>query len=87
MPDGRISQVRFESLAFLPWSYPASERLKRWFAYTPTLRGLPTVSLHHMCRLNAGSESDRRTDDGTAKCPESLIVDPKGRGSIEGFPQ
>ena len=25
-----------------------------------------------MCRLNAGSESGHRTDDGTAKCPESL---------------
>ena len=42
----------------------------------PFLRGLPTVSLHHMCRLNAGSESDRRTDDGTAKCPESLCPVP-----------
>ena len=35
IPDGRISQVRFETLAFPPWTYPASERLKRWFAYTP----------------------------------------------------
>ena len=36
IPDGRISQVRFETLAFLPWVYPASARLKRWFAYTPS---------------------------------------------------
>ena len=36
IPDSRISQVRFETLAFPPCSYPTSERLKRWFAYTPS---------------------------------------------------
>ena len=41
IPDGRISQVRFETLAFPPWAYPASERLKRWFAYTPPILVCP----------------------------------------------
>ena len=36
IPDSRISQVRFETLAFPPWAYPSSARLKRWFAYTPS---------------------------------------------------
>ena len=36
MPDGRISRVRFEALAFLPWAFPAWQGFKRWFAYAPT---------------------------------------------------
>jgi len=38
----------------------------------PGVTGLPTASLRLIRRLIAGSESDRRADDETAKCPESL---------------
>jgi hypothetical protein len=40
MPDGRISQVRFEVLAFGPRAFPFVVRFKRWFAYAPTTNGL-----------------------------------------------
>jgi hypothetical protein len=36
IPDGRFSQIRFETLACLPWSLPNLARLKRWFAYAST---------------------------------------------------
>jgi hypothetical protein len=35
IPDGRISQVRFETLACPPWAFPASAEFKRWHAYAP----------------------------------------------------
>ena len=35
IPDGRFSQVRFETLAFLPWAFPASRGVKRWYAGAP----------------------------------------------------
>jgi hypothetical protein len=40
MPDGRISQVRFEVLASRPGAFPFAARFKRWFAYAPTTNGL-----------------------------------------------
>src|ERR1700730_16524436 len=40
MPDGRISQVRFEVLAFRPRAFPFAARCKRWCAYAPTTNGL-----------------------------------------------
>src|ERR1019366_1271018 len=40
MPDGRISQVRFEVLASRPCAFPFVPRFKRWFAYAPTTNGL-----------------------------------------------
>jgi hypothetical protein len=33
IPDGRLSQVRFETLAFPPRAFPASAEFKRWYAY------------------------------------------------------
>src|SRR5215469_12220555 len=36
MPDGGISPVRFEVLAFPLEAFPSSPRFKRWFAYTLT---------------------------------------------------
>src|SRR5215813_5528915 len=36
MPDGGISPVRFEVLAFPLSAFLSSPRLKRWFAYTLT---------------------------------------------------
>jgi hypothetical protein len=35
IPDGQISRVRFETLAFLPQAFPSLERFKRWSVYTP----------------------------------------------------
>jgi len=46
MPDGRISQVRFEALAFLPWSFPSEMKFKCWCTYAPSSLGLTTVSTH-----------------------------------------
>jgi hypothetical protein len=36
MPDGRFSQVRFETLAFPPWAFPSLARFKRWFTFPST---------------------------------------------------
>jgi len=46
MPDGRISQVRLEALAFLPWSFPSEMKFKCWCTYAPSSLGLTTVSTH-----------------------------------------
>jgi len=35
IPDGRVSRVRFETLASLPWVFPSSPRVKRWFTCAP----------------------------------------------------
>src|SRR6516165_2142616 len=37
IPDGQISRVRFETLAFLPHAFPSLERFKRWSVYTPAI--------------------------------------------------
>ena len=37
IPDGQISRVRFETLAFLPQAFPSLERFKRWSVYTPAI--------------------------------------------------
>ena len=44
IPDGQISRVRFETLAFFRRPSQVVERLKRWFVYTPATPGLPTAS-------------------------------------------
>jgi hypothetical protein len=44
MPDGRISQVRFEALASRQGAFPFAARFKRWFAYAPSANGLLTAS-------------------------------------------
>jgi hypothetical protein len=73
MPDGRISQVRFEALAFLPWTFPSEMKFKCWCTYAPVFpwfdHGLdPPPGI----RLWVGSVPDPRADGGPAKCPESL---------------
>jgi len=40
MPDGRVSQVRFEALAFRPWAFPFVPRFKRWCTYAPSSKSL-----------------------------------------------
>ena len=37
IPDGQISRVRFETLAFLPKAFPRLERFKRWSVYAPAI--------------------------------------------------
>jgi len=51
MPDGRISQVRFEVLASRPGAFPFAARFKRWFAYAPTTNGLLSAEFHLLGRL------------------------------------
>ena len=44
IPDGQISRVRFETLAFFRRAFPSLERFKRWSVYTPGHSGLPSTS-------------------------------------------
>src|SRR5947208_2093317 len=46
IPDGRISQVRFETLAFLPWRVPSVSRGSSADSHTPRNRGLPIAWVH-----------------------------------------
>ena len=38
--------VRFEALAFLPWTFPNEMKFKCWCAYAPSSLGLTTASTH-----------------------------------------
>lgn len=38
--------VRFEALAFLPWSFPNEMKFKCWCTYAPSSPGLTTASTH-----------------------------------------
>jgi hypothetical protein len=82
MPDGRISQVRFEAWALRLCAFPFVPRFKRWCTYAPTSNGLRTA-LHLMRTVPVGSVSDHRAENGTTKCPESLCrrsaLPPSGR--------
>ena len=81
MPDCRISRVRFEALAFLPWAFPAWRGLSAgshtsrlpWFAHS--LVPLPR-------RLCASSVSDRRAARWNRQCRVPLPnggITPLGR--------
>src|SRR6516164_852770 len=73
--------VRFEALAFLPWTFPNEMKFKCWCTYAPSSPGLTTASTHLLARLMAGSVPDHRADGVPAKCPESLLphgCDPHG---------
>jgi hypothetical protein len=65
-----------ENLGLSSIGLPTFGEAKALVRIHPFLRGLPTASFHHMRRLNAGSVSDHRADDGTAKRPESLCPVP-----------
>src|SRR5271167_589329 len=41
MPDGQISRVRFEALAFLPWTFPAWRGLSAGSQSAPTFAVCP----------------------------------------------
>ena len=83
IPDGRVSRVRFETLACLPWVFPSSPRVKRWFTCAPVSVVYPQPRSASCAGFIAGSVSGRRADDETAKCPESLCpilaLPPSGR--------
>jgi len=72
IPDGRVSRVRFETLAFPPWVFPSSPRVKRWLTYAPVSVVYPKPRSASCVGFIAGSVSGLRADDETAKCPESL---------------
>jgi hypothetical protein len=74
MPDGRVSQVRFEVLACRLGAFPFATRFKRWYTYAPTAKGLLTASYHLRRRLISGSEPGHRAANGTTKYPESLCL-------------
>jgi hypothetical protein len=74
MPDGRISQVRFEVLAFRRCAFPSATRFKRWYAYAPTAKGWLTAEYHLLRRRIPGSVPGHRADHGTPKYPESLCL-------------
>src|SRR6516225_2960601 len=38
--------VRFEALAFLPWTFPSEMKFKCWCTYAPSSLGLTTASTH-----------------------------------------
>jgi len=71
MPDCRISRVRFEALAFLPWAFPAWRSLSAG-SHAPDFRGLPIASFLCKRRLSPALCLTTALLDGTAKCPESL---------------
>jgi hypothetical protein len=73
MPDGGISPVRFEALAFLPWTFPNEMKLKCWCTCAPS-----SLWFDHSLdpplnrRLMVGSVPDYPADGEPTKCPESL---------------
>ncbi len=83
IPDGRISRVRFGTLAFLPSAFPLSARFKRWFAYTPTSMVGPQPRSTTCVGLSPALSPATALPMKTAKCPESLcplpVLPPLGR--------
>jgi len=76
MPDGRISQVRFEALASRRGAFPFASRLKRWFAYAPTANR-QLVSLPRSCNSLVMSEMGMLQQ----QIPSQLPVQQAGTGS------
>ena len=76
MPDGRISQVRFEALACRWRAFPFALRFKRWFAYAPAANGLLTASSLALAAVWCARfyQAEPAPVVGTTKCPESLCL-------------
>jgi hypothetical protein len=72
IPDGRISQVRFETLAYPQLAFPCSARFKRWFAYAPASLVCPPPRSISFVGLSPALSPGATFGPGTAKCPESL---------------
>src|SRR5712692_1152822 len=83
IPDSRISQVRFETLAGPLQVFPSPAKLKRWFAYISTFvvgRSLVPAQRQRDCRFY---QAGHPAGTGTTKCPEplcpTLALPPLGR--------
>ena len=76
MPYGRISQVRFEALAFRRCAFPSPTRFKRWCAYVPPVNGLLTTSSLALAAVWCARfyQAEPAPVVETAMCPESLCL-------------
>jgi hypothetical protein len=76
MPDGRISQVRFEALAFRRLAFPFATKFKRWFAFAPLAPGLLFASSLSLATVwcTRFYQAEPAPVVGTTKCPESLCL-------------
>ena len=76
MADGRVSQVRFEALAFRLGAFPAATRFKRWCAYAPPSHGLLVASSLALAAVWFARfyQAEPAPVVGTTKCPESLCL-------------
>ena len=75
MPDGRVSQVRFEVLAFRPGAFPLAPRFKRWCASAPPAMSLLLASFLALAAVNARFyQAEPAPVVGTTKYPESLCL-------------
>ena len=73
IPDSRFSQVRFGTLAFLPWVFPARRGLSA-DSHTPRLSWFAPGLVPSHAKAQLGTVSERPADDGTTKYPESLCL-------------
>src|SRR5215831_13214177 len=83
IPDGQISRVRFETLAFLPKAFPSLERFKRCSVYTPAILVCLQPHLLTIVALRRFYQAGRHSAEEAAKCPEPLcptsVLPPLGR--------
>jgi hypothetical protein len=75
IPDGGISPVRFETLAFPLWAFPAAVRFKRGDAIRRYRPGMSTGSLHACHGEKPRHWSGHHAAHEAAKCPEPLCLD------------
>src|SRR5262249_28363134 len=75
IPDGGVSPVRFETLAFPLWTFPAAVWFKRGDAIRPYRHGLSTGSLHACHDKTTGTVSGHHAAHEAAKYPEPLCLD------------
>src|SRR5262252_4115385 len=61
IPDGRISRVRFETLAFLPWAFPRLRGVYTLGCIRPRQPGLPTPSPRLNCHRDTPVLATRPT--------------------------
>jgi hypothetical protein len=72
MPDGRISQVRFEVLASRPRAFPCHREVQALVRIRPAVEWFALSLVPAHASASNGSVSDHRAADGTTKYPESL---------------
>jgi hypothetical protein len=77
MPDGRVSQVRFEALAFQRRTFPSAAKFKRWCTCAPPSNGLLIPSFLALTAVwyTRFYQAEPAPVVGTTKCPESLLPD------------